>query len=137
MIISSPVAINATFAGCIAKSMQGVFPCYIFAFFPLYMSREDLTVFFLWREIMAVGGLGFIGYLSIASEFIYGEIGPTTANILIGIISAVIDNIPMMYAVLTMSPDMPEVQWLLVTLTAGVDGSSINVVLIWEDYRLI
>ncbi len=76
---------------------------------------------------MAVGGLGFIGYLSLASEFIYGEMGATTANILVGVISAVIDNIPIMYAVLTMKPAMPEVQWLLVTLTAGVGGSLLSV----------
>jgi NhaD family Na+/H+ antiporter len=85
------------------------------------------TLFFFYGVIMAVGGLGFIGYLSLASEFIYGEMGATTANILVGIISAVIDNIPIMYAVLTMKPDMPEVQWLLVTLTAGVGGSLLSV----------
>ncbi len=77
--------------------------------------------------MMAVGGLGFIGYLSMASEFIYGELGATTANILIGCMSAVIDNIPMMFAVLNMNPDMPEVQWLLVTLTAGVGGSLLSI----------
>ena len=32
----------------------------------------------------------------------------------------------MMYAVLTMNPEMPEVQWLLVTLTAGVGGSLVG-----------
>ena len=85
------------------------------------------TLFFFYGVIMAVGGLGFIGYLSMASEFFYGEMGATTANILIGIMSSVIDNIPMMYAVLTMNPDMPESQWLLVTLTAGVGGSLLSV----------
>ena len=85
------------------------------------------TLFFFYGVIMAVGGLGFIGYLSVASEFLYGELGPTTANILIGILSAVIDNIPMMFAVLTMHPDMPESQWLLVTLTAGVGGSLLSI----------
>ena len=85
------------------------------------------TLFFFYGLIMAVGGLGFIGYLSVASEFIYGEMGTTTANILVGVISAVIDNIPIMYAVLTMKPDMPEVQWLLVTLTAGVGGSLLSI----------
>lgn len=85
------------------------------------------TLFFFYGVMMAVGGLGFIGYLSMASEFMYGELGATTANILIGIVSAAIDNIPMMYAVLSMRPDMPEVQWLLVTLTAGVGGSLLSV----------
>ncbi|MGK0441592.1 MAG: Na+/H+ antiporter NhaD/arsenite permease-like protein [Pseudohongiellaceae bacterium] len=51
---------------------------------------------------MAVGGLGFIGYLSMASGLIYGELGPTNANILVGVLPAIIDNIPVMFAVLTM-----------------------------------
>ncbi len=85
------------------------------------------TLFFFYGVIMAVGGLGFIGYLSATSSFIYGELGATTANILVGFMSAVVDNIPVMFAVLTMNPDMPEVQWLLVTLTAGVGGSLLSI----------
>ena len=85
------------------------------------------TLFFFYGVIMAVGGLGFIGYLSMASGYIYGELGATTANVLIGLMSAVVDNIPVMFAVLTMNPDMPELQWLLVTLTAGVGGSLLSI----------
>jgi NhaD family Na+/H+ antiporter len=85
------------------------------------------TLFFFYGVIMAVGGLGFIGYLGMASEFIYGELGATTANILVGIMSAIIDNIPVMFAVLTMNPEMSEMQWLLVTLTAGVGGSLLSI----------
>ena len=76
---------------------------------------------------MAVGGLGFLGYLGISSEYIYGEFGATNANIMVGVLSALIDNIPVMYAILTMNPDMPHVQWLLVTLTAGVGGSLLSI----------
>ena len=90
-------------------------------------SSEWDTLLFFYGVILSVGGLGFIGYLSMASEFIYGELGPTTANVLVGMISAIIDNIPVMFAVLTMNPEMPEVQWLLVTLTAGVGGSLLSV----------
>ncbi len=32
-----------------------------------------------------------------------------------------------MFAVLTMNPDMPTGQWLLVTLTAGVGGSLLSI----------
>ncbi len=45
----------------------------------------------------------------------------------IGLISAVVDNIPVMFAVLTMSPDMSIGQWMLVTLTAGVGGSLLSI----------
>ena len=85
------------------------------------------TLFFFYGVILAVGGLGFIGYLGMASEFIYGDLGPTTANILVGLMSAIVDNIPVMFAVLTMNPDMSQAQWLLVTLTAGVGGSLLSV----------
>lgn len=85
------------------------------------------TLFFFYGVIMAVGGLGFLGYLGLASEFIYGDLGPTTANVLLGLMSAIVDNIPVMFAVLSMSPDMSQGQWLLVTLTAGVGGSLLSI----------
>jgi Na+/H+ antiporter NhaD/arsenite permease-like protein len=85
------------------------------------------TLFFFYGVIMAVGGLGFIGYLSMTSTLMYGELGATNANILVGLLSAIVDNIPVMFAVLTMNPNMSEVQWLLVTLTAGVGGSLLSI----------
>jgi len=85
------------------------------------------TLFFFYGVIMSVGGLAYIGYLSLASEFIYGSLGHTTANVLVGIISAIVDNIPVMFAVLTMHPEMSNFQWLLVTLTAGIGGSLLSV----------
>lgn len=85
------------------------------------------TLFFFYGVILAVGGLGFIGYLGMASTYIYGELGPTVANTLVGIMSAIVDNIPVMFAVLTMNPSMSDSQWLLVTLTAGVGGSLLSV----------
>ena len=81
------------------------------------------TLLFFFGIIFAVGGLGVLGYLNLANNFLYGQFGPTVANISIGLLSAVVDNIPMMFAVLTMNPDMSHGQWLLITLTAGVGGS--------------
>ena len=57
----------------------------------------------------------------------YDGLGPTTANILVGVLSAIVDNIPVMFAVLNMSPDMDLYQWMLVTLTAGVGGSMLSI----------
>jgi len=85
------------------------------------------TLLFFFGVIMCVGGLGFIGYLSEFSSWMYGDLGPTTANILVGLMSAVVDNIPVMVAVLQMNPMMDESQWLLVTLTAGVGGSLLSI----------
>ena len=85
------------------------------------------TLLFFFGVILAVGGLGFIGYLEYVSEFMYTDLGATNANILVGILSAIVDNIPVMFAVLTMEPAMPDSQWLLVTLTAGVGGSMLSI----------
>ncbi|MDP8566877.1 sodium:proton antiporter NhaD [Methylophilus aquaticus] len=85
------------------------------------------TLFFFYGVILCVGGLGFIGYLSLLSHTIYGDLGATTANIAVGLISSVVDNIPVMFAVLSMMPDMSVGQWLLVTLTAGVGGSLLSI----------
>jgi len=85
------------------------------------------TLFFFYGVIMAVGGLGFIGYLGMVSEAMYGQLGPTTANVIVGVLSAIVDNIPVMFAVLTMNPEMSHGQWLLVTLTAGVGGSLLSI----------
>ena len=62
-----------------------------------------------------------------ASEVMYGGWGATQANIAVGVLSAIVDNIPVMFAVLTMNPDMATGQWLLVTLTAGVGGSLLSI----------
>lgn len=95
------------------------------------------TLLFFYGVVLCVGGLGFIGYLSLASELMYTEWGAalglssamnaTPANVVVGFLSAIVDNIPVMFAVLTMMPDMSVGQWLLVTLTAGVGGSMLSI----------
>jgi len=85
------------------------------------------TLLFFFGVIMCVGGLGFVGYLEHTSLYLYGQLGPTIANILVGVMSALVDNIPVMVAVLEMDPHMSVQQWLLVTLTAGVGGSLLSI----------
>ncbi|MEM7205780.1 MAG: sodium:proton antiporter NhaD [Planctomycetota bacterium] len=90
------------------------------------------TLLFFFGVIMCVGGLSELGYLTAASTYLYGELGPTAANCGVGVISAILDNVPVMFAVLGMSPDMGggatgTYQWLLITLTAGVGGSMLSV----------
>jgi len=95
-------------------------------FSPVARAEWD-TLFFFYGVVLCVGGLGFIGYLGMASEMMYTGWGATNANIAVGVLSAIVDNIPVMFAVLTMNPDMSMGQWLLVTLTAGVGGSLLSV----------
>ena len=85
------------------------------------------TLLFFFGVILSVGGLGFIGYLSLISEYLYVGLGSTYANIIVGILSAIVDNIPVMFAVITMNPSMSTEQWLLVTLTTGVGGSLLSI----------
>lgn len=95
-------------------------------FGPLARSEWD-TLLFFFGVLFCVGGLAYLGYLELISHAMYEELGPTTTNILVGIISAVVDNIPVMYAILTMDPAMDDTQWLLVTMTAGVGGSLLSI----------
>lgn len=85
------------------------------------------TLLFFYGVILCVGGLTQFGYLGALSEMMYQGLGATIANSIVGVLSAIIDNIPVMFAVLTMDPEMSHGQWLLVTLTAGVGGSMLSI----------
>ncbi|BBB24322.1 Na+:H+ antiporter NhaD [Isorropodon fossajaponicum endosymbiont JTNG4] len=98
-----------------------------FDVFKKVANAEWDTLLFFFGVILSVGGLGFMGYLALTSEIMYLSLGATYANILVGVLSAIIDNIPVMFAVLSMNPDMSLGQWLLVTLTTGVGGSLLSV----------
>lgn len=98
-----------------------------FDIFTILARAEWDTLMFFYGVILCVGGLGTIGYLALISQAMYVDLGATWANVLVGLLSAVVDNIPVMFAVLTMNPDMSVGQWLLVTLTAGVGGSLLSI----------
>jgi len=85
------------------------------------------TLLYFYGIMLCVGGIGAIGYLGSLSEFLYADLGATAANIIIGVLSAFIDNIPLTFAVLTMNPSMDLGQWLLVTLVVGVGGSLLSI----------
>jgi len=86
---------------------------------------ENDTLLFFFGILSAVGALHFLGYLEYIHDM-YGLIGATAANISVGFISAIVDNVPVMSAILKASPEMGIDQWLLVTLTAGIGGSLIS-----------
>ena len=96
-------------------------------FFSRLARAEWDTLLFFYGVVLCVGGLAFIGYLELVSTLLYVDIGPTFANITVGVMSAIVDNIPVMFAVLSMNPEMELGQWLLVTLTAGVGGSMLSI----------
>jgi Na+/H+ antiporter NhaD/arsenite permease-like protein len=88
---------------------------------------ENNTLIFFFGILAAVGALYFIGWLALAIV-VYDPsvLGPTVSNIGVGFLSAIVDNVPVMSAVLKASPEMGLDQWMLVTLTAGVGGSMIS-----------
>jgi len=106
------------------ENLKNVMP---FNFFSHVQRAEWDTLMFFYGVVMCVGGLGFLGYLGLVSEVMYTQWDPTYANVAVGVLSAIVDNIPVMFAVLTMNPDLILGQWLLVTLTAGVGGSLLSI----------
>jgi Na+/H+ antiporter NhaD/arsenite permease-like protein len=89
---------------------------------------ENDTLLFFFGILAAVGGLHFLGFLEYFTA-LYDTLGPTVVNIGVGFLSAIVDNVPVMSAVLKAGPNMGEnelAQWMLVTLTAGVGGSMIS-----------
>ena len=85
---------------------------------------ENDTLLFFFGILAAVGALHFAGFLGHAAK-LYEMFDPTYVNIGVGFLSAIIDNVPVMSAVLKSSPDIELAQWMLVTLTAGIGGSMI------------
>lgn len=110
-----------------AKANEMVGDVTAFEIFRHIARAEWDTLLFLYGVVLCVGGLGFIGYFSLVSNVMYVDLGPTFANIMVGVLSAIVDNIPVMFAVLTMNPELAQGQWLLVTLTAGVGGSLLSI----------
>ena len=98
-----------------------------FDIFTQLQRAEWDTLMFFYGVILCVGGLGALGYLALVSKVIYTGFGSVWAGVLVGLISAIVDNIPVMFAVLTMHPDMNLGGWLLVTMTAGVGGSLLSI----------
>jgi Na+/H+ antiporter NhaD/arsenite permease-like protein len=105
---------------------QGLEP-QTYSIFRIIANAEWDTLLFFYGVFACVGGLAAIGYLELASVHMYGSLGFTIANSLMGLLSAIVDNIPIMFAVLKMNPAMDQGQWLLITLTAGVGGSLLSV----------
>tara|TARA_Y100001970_G_scaffold196062_1_gene238383 strand:- start:121 stop:1434 length:1314 start_codon:yes stop_codon:yes gene_type:complete len=100
-----------------------------FGVFKQIAQAEWDTLLFFYGVILCVAGLSKIGYLALINTTLYDGLGFTMANSLMGIISALIDNIPVMFSVIQMhdTTTMDLNQWLLITLTAGVGGSLLSI----------
>lgn len=86
---------------------------------------ENNTLLFFFGILAAVGALHFTGFLAYAAK-LYTMFDPTMVNIGVGFLSAIVDNVPVMSAVLKANPAIDHAQWMLVTMTAGIGGSLIS-----------
>ncbi|MDD2356750.1 MAG: sodium:proton antiporter NhaD [Thiovulaceae bacterium] len=96
--------------------------------FNIYINMQKIendTLLFFFGILSAVGALHFLGFLHYIHN-LYGAIGSMASNIGVGFLSAIVDNVPVMSAILKSSPEMGMDQWLLVTMTAGIGGSLIS-----------
>lgn len=94
----------------------------------LYQSISKIeldTLLFFFGILAAVGALHVAGFLNYAAK-LYTVFDSTQVNIGVGILSAFVDNVPVMSAVLKANPHIDMQQWMLVTMTAGIGGSLIS-----------
>ena len=96
--------------------------------FNIYVNMQKVendTLLFFFGILSAVGALHFLGFLEYVHH-LYALVGPTAANVGVGFLSSIVDNVPVMSAILKSSPSMGVDQWMLVTMTAGIGGSLIS-----------
>ena len=96
--------------------------------FDIYLNMQKIendTLLFFFGILSMVGALHYLGFLSYIHD-LYGIIGSTASNIGVGFLSAIVDNVPVMSAILKANPEMELAQWMLVTMTAGIGGSLIS-----------
>ena len=72
--------------------------------------------------ITSVACLNHVGWLSYISR-LFEMFDPTTVNLLLGVISGIMDNVPVEAAALMSKPNLGADQWALNTLMVGIGGS--------------
>lgn len=83
---------------------------------------EFETLFFFLGVLLIVGMLQQTGSLEHIAD-IYTQIPPNVGNYSLGLLSALIDNVPLTAALLKTNLDMSIAQWLALTYAVGVGGS--------------
>ncbi len=81
----------------------------------------DTLLFFL-GILLIVGGLKEIGVLVWVTDF-YLALNPDISNFSVGVLSALLDNVPLTAALLKADPSLSTTQWLGLTYAVGVGGS--------------
>lgn len=93
--------------------------------FKMVAHIEHDTLLFFFGILAAVGSIYFVGFLHQAVK-LYAIFGVDPVNIALGILSSIVDNVPVMAAVLKADPNMSMNEWMLATLTIGIGGSLLS-----------
>lgn len=80
------------------------------------------TLLFFVGIISGVAALNHVGWLIYISQ-LFKTFLPTTVNVLLGVISGVLDNVPVEAATLMSNPQLNNAQWSLNALMIGIGGS--------------
>ncbi|MBI5435527.1 MAG: sodium:proton antiporter NhaD [Nitrosomonadales bacterium] len=80
------------------------------------------TLLFFIGIISGVAALNHVGWLSYISR-LFETFSPIAVNVLLGVISGVLDNVPVEAAALMSNPQLSPSQWALNALMVGIGGS--------------
>lgn len=81
----------------------------------------DTLMFFL-GILLLVGALKEVGVLVLFTE-LYMRLDPALSSFAMGVVSSVLDNVPLTAALLKAEPSLSDTQWLSLTYAVGVGGS--------------
>ncbi len=81
----------------------------------------DTLLFFL-GILLIVGALKEVGVLVWLTDF-YLSMNPNISNALMGVLSSLLDNVPLTAALLKAEPELTTTQWLSLVYAVGVGGS--------------
>ena len=81
----------------------------------------DTLMFFL-GILLIVGALKEVGVLVWVTEFYLG-VNPDVSSFAMGVLSSILDNVPLTAALLKANPTLTNAQWLALTYSVGVGGS--------------
>ena len=80
------------------------------------------TLLFFIGIISGVAALNYVGWLTYISQ-LFEMLSPTLVNVLLGVISGILDNVPVEAAALMSDPQLTSSQWALNALMVGISGS--------------
>lgn len=80
------------------------------------------TLLFFLGILLLVGALKEVGVLVALTE-LYAAVDPSFSSYLMGVISSIMDNVPLTAALLKAEPQLNTAQWLSLTYAVGIGGS--------------